>query len=109
MIVQSKNQPTTSSSLPARLDAVQTAEKLGFSEHDIPILVNRGLLKPLGNPVPNARKYFARVEIEQIDGDVKWLDKASKAISQHWQKKNSSRKNKDERSSKDTDELSMSE
>ena len=46
--------------LPGRLTVPQTAALLGFAEHDIPILVRKGLLKSLGNPVPNAVKYFAK-------------------------------------------------
>jgi hypothetical protein len=32
---------------------------LGFSEHDIAILVGHGHLKPLGTPAKNAPKFFA--------------------------------------------------
>lgn len=77
--------------LPARLDAKQTATVLGFQEHDIPVLVNLGQLEPLGKPMPNARKYFARVQIMDVADDQNWLSKATKLISQHWTKKNASR------------------
>lgn len=78
--------------IPARLDAKQTAQLLGFQEHDVPILVSRELLAPLGKPMDNARKYFARVEIMERADDPAWLGKATKAVSQHWQEKNASRK-----------------
>lgn len=77
--------------LPARLDANQTASILGFQEHDIPPLVKEELLEPLGKPMPNARKYFARVQIMEIAEDKAWLSKATKLISQYWQGKNASR------------------
>jgi hypothetical protein len=45
--------------LPARLDVVATAKLLGFAEHDIQILMAVGKLTPLGDPAPNAPKWFA--------------------------------------------------
>jgi hypothetical protein len=39
---------------PARLDSREAAWYLGFAPHDIPILVNAGLLKPLGHPPANS-------------------------------------------------------
>ena len=35
---------------PARLGINETGWLLGFNEHDIPVLVSAGLLKPLGRP-----------------------------------------------------------
>ena len=78
--------------LPARLDVTQTAGFLGFSEHDIPVLVQRGHLTPLGKPMPNARKYFSRNRIIELSGDDSWLNKATRTIYEHWQDKNASRK-----------------
>ena len=49
--------------LPARLDVVATARLLGFAEHDIQILMAVGKLTPLGDPAPNAPKWFAAVEM----------------------------------------------
>jgi hypothetical protein len=69
----------------------QTAQLLGFSEHDIPVLIRVRLLKPLGNPPPNGHKYFATVELERLAQDPNWLDKATRAVTQHWQVKNRSR------------------
>jgi hypothetical protein len=78
--------------LPARLDAGQVAKVLGFQEHDIPVLVACGMLTPLGNPVQNSIKYFARHDIEGIADDVKWLHRATKAVAGHWAKQNARRK-----------------
>lgn len=80
--------------LPARLDVKQTADLLGFQEHDVPVLVAGGMLEPLGKPIPNARKYFARVRILGVAEDPAWLSKATRLIYQHWQGKNSSRKSR---------------
>ena len=75
--------------IPARLNAEQTASYLGFHEHDIPVLVNKNLLKPLGKPLPNASKYFAKVVINEHYEDRQWLSKATQVIYDHWKTKNS--------------------
>jgi len=74
---------------PARLTAEEAAWFLGFSPHDIPMLVNAGLLKPLGHPPANGQKYFATVELEELRHNSRWLAKASDAIVGYWQNKNS--------------------
>jgi hypothetical protein len=74
--------------LPARLTAEETGWLLGYSEHQIPILVGAGLFKPLGQPVPNAVKYFATAALCELNQDVDWQSRASKEIMQYWQKKN---------------------
>ena len=43
---------------PQRLSAAEAAGRLGLSPHEIPILVAKGLLKPLGHPAPNAPQTF---------------------------------------------------
>lgn len=78
--------------MPARMDARLTADVLGFQEHDIPVLVNSGQLEPLGKPMPNARKYFARVHVAEVASDPKWLSKSTAIIYQHWKNKNANRK-----------------
>ena len=72
----------------ARLTSSQAAKLLGFAEHDIPVLVAMSLLKPLGNPMPNAPKHFALVEIISYAADRDCLNRATKSLSKHWQKKN---------------------
>jgi hypothetical protein len=78
--------------LPGRLDAKQAAQVLGVQEHDVPVLVSRKLLDPLGDPVDNAKKYFAAVEIMEKAADPGWLAKATRNLYRHWQEKNASRK-----------------
>jgi len=77
--------------IPARMDVKLTADILGFQEHDIPVLVSHGELEPLGKPMPNAKKYFARVDVLTVADDRAWLSKATKLIYQHWQEKNANR------------------
>jgi hypothetical protein len=74
--------------LPARFNKEQTAGYLGFEPDHIPLLMQKGLLKPLGRPVQNSEKFFAKVELEKLRNDQEWLSKATAAISLYWQIKN---------------------
>src|SRR5271170_882168 len=73
--------------LPARLDVAATAKLLGFAEHDIQILMAVGKLTPLGDPAPNAPKWFSAVELIELAANKEWLHKATKEISKHWRHK----------------------
>lgn len=76
--------------LQARLSAGQVAKFLNFTDNDIRVLIQVGLLKPLGNPPKglNVTKYFATVVIEQLAANPSWLDAASKATRGYWKGKN---------------------
>jgi hypothetical protein len=74
---------------PGRLTAEQAAWFLGFSAHEIPILIAKGLLKPLGHPAHNGQKYFLAKTLEDLRRDEKWFGKASDAIVEYWRYKNS--------------------
>jgi len=74
--------------LPARLNTAQTAACLGFKPHDIPVLAARGFLKPLGKPMSNSDKYYARSKILERADEEEWLSLATEALSQHWEDKN---------------------
>jgi hypothetical protein len=73
--------------LPARLGVAETAKLLGFAEHDVQILMASGKLSPLGDPAPNAPKWFAAMEIIALAADNSWLNRATKEISKHWRQK----------------------
>lgn len=73
---------------PARLSAEETAWYLGFAIHDIPVLVAKGLLKPLGHPRANSIKFFAFTVLEHHRHDPKWLANATNTIANYWQTKN---------------------
>ena len=77
---------------PARLNTAQTAARLGFKPHDIPVLAARGFLKPLGKPMSNSDKYYARARIQELENDEEWLSRATAVLSQHWQAKNARKK-----------------
>src|SRR6478735_779234 len=79
--------------LPARLDVEATAKLLGFAKHDIQVLMAVGKLTPLGDPAPNAPKWFAAVEMIRLATDQEWLHKATKEIAKHWRKKREGRQN----------------
>jgi hypothetical protein len=76
---------------PARLSLGEAAWFLGFSDHDISVLVSAGLLKPLGRPPPSGSKYFATAELRALREDTRWLARASDAIVAHWRQKNAGR------------------
>jgi hypothetical protein len=73
--------------LPTRQGSAATAKLLGFTESDIQILMSVGKLTPLGDPAPNAPKWFAAVEIIRLATDKEWLHKATKEISKYWRQK----------------------
>jgi hypothetical protein len=73
--------------LPARLDVAATAKLLGFTESDMQILMTVGKLTPLGDPAPNAPKWFAAVEVIRLAADQDWLHKATKEIAKYWRSK----------------------
>jgi hypothetical protein len=76
---------------PERLTLDQTAWVLGFVEHEIPILIARGLLKPLGHPAHNGQKFFLSATIEDLRHDEKWFHKATDAVQEYWRNKNKRR------------------
>lgn len=73
---------------PARMTKEEAAWFLGFSDHEIPILLGEGLLKPLGHPPANGSKYFSAATLEGLRRDEKWLGKASDAIVEFWKTRN---------------------
>jgi hypothetical protein len=73
------------------LDVVATAKLLGFTESDLQILLAVGKLTPLGDPAPNAPKWFAAVEIIRLATDQDWLHKATKDISKYWRQRHERR------------------
>ena len=80
--------------LPGRSSAWQTAALLGMEVQHIPVLVKARLLRPLGNPPPNAPKYFLTARVLQLANDENWMSRASDALVAHWAKRNSKKKQK---------------
>jgi len=73
---------------PERVTAEQAAWMLGFSPHEIPILVPKNLLKPLRHPANNSPKHFLAATLEDLRRDEKWHSKAADAVMEHWRYKN---------------------
>jgi len=73
---------------PARLKVEEAAWYLGFSIHEIPILMAEGLLKPLGRPPTTGVKYFSTATLTELRRDEKWLARASDCIVQYWKVRN---------------------
>jgi hypothetical protein len=65
---------------PARLEAGEAAELLGFHADDMPLLVREKLLTPLGNPANNKKKYFSLLDVEALGRDPERLAAATNAI-----------------------------
>ena len=72
--------------IPGRVHAEDAARILGFSDHDIPVLIREKMLTPLGDPSEKSTKYFAAVEIFKCAKDPKWLSKATKLVSENWKR-----------------------
>jgi hypothetical protein len=73
--------------LPARLDVEASAKLLGFAVNDIQILMRSGKLTPLGDPAPNAPKWFAAVEMIRLASNQDWLHKSTKEVAKYWRNK----------------------
>jgi hypothetical protein len=87
--------------LPARIDVATTAKLLGFTLSDMQILMAVGKLMPLGDPAPNAPKWFAAVEMIRLAADHDWLHKATKDVAKFWRNK------RERRQSSLTEDLSI--
>jgi len=77
--------------LPDMLTIAQTAVLLNRGEHDIPVIVRAGLLKPLGDPPPNAVKFFATAEVLELADDRNALDRICSVLTEYWRGKNTVR------------------
>lgn len=73
---------------PARVTMEEAARILGVGPHEVPMLIGRGLLKPLGHPAPNGQKFFLSALLVDLKRDVKWWDKACDTFTDHWRYKN---------------------
>ena len=65
---------------PARIRAEVAADLLGFQADDMAVLARHGIIMPLGNPSPNAVKYYATIEVAALSEDRGRLDKATELI-----------------------------
>lgn len=73
--------------LPARLNCIEAAALLGFSEDDIRYLATKKLLPLLDGASPGTF-WFAAVQIDELSRDINWLTRATKAVREHNRAKN---------------------
>lgn len=74
--------------MPARLSVTQTAHILNCGPHDIPVLIDKGLLKPLGKPRANTVKWFATTAIKRLAEDERLMHRLTDVLQEYWQRKN---------------------
>jgi hypothetical protein len=77
--------------LPARIGRVEVCYLLKCNDHDIPILMRTGLLKPMGRPKQNGRKMFRTKEVLELSENPGWLSKITNAISEAIKDNNNAR------------------
>lgn len=80
--------------VPFRLTSEQVAWLLNCRPQNIPYLVAKGHLQPLGDPPENAVKHFLREKVIELGRSPKAMAKITNAIHKQWADKNSSRRKK---------------
>ena len=78
--------------LPGRVPTEIAAKILGFRSEDMPELVRRKIVRPLGRPPKTAPKYYSTSLLLELARSPAQLSKASDAIVAFWAQKNRSRK-----------------
>ncbi len=76
---------------PARLTVPEVAALIACQPYDVSVLIAARLLKPLGNPLPSSRKYFAAVEIIELMRDRTWLSRVTVTLQKYWEQRNDRR------------------
>jgi len=66
-----------------RLDLEDASALLNVQPYEASVLVRLGILRPLGSPKQNSRRWFAAVDILALASDAKALDRCTRAIARH--------------------------
>lgn len=77
---------------PFRLTAEQVAWLLNCRPQNIPYLVAKGHLHPLGDPPENGVKFFALAQVIELARSPKWIAKITNAVHKQWEDKNHNRR-----------------
>jgi len=77
---------------PVRLTVEQVACLLNCHPSNIPYLVAKGHLHPLGSPPENGVKFFALAEVIECTRSPNWLAKITNAVHKQWEGKNRDRR-----------------
>lgn len=72
-----------------RLDIEEVSALLNFQPYETSVLVRLGILKSLGAPKQNSRRWFAAVDVMAVASDPKTLDRFTRAIARHFAEKSS--------------------
>ena len=67
-------------SWPACVGMEGAAERFGWPENYVAILVSDGHLPALGKPAQNGRKWFSTYLLDELSCDPAWLDKAIRIV-----------------------------
>lgn len=65
---------------PALLSVDEVAWMLGIEPFYVAVLAATKLLKPVGKPVANGRKFYSREQVLQLSKDDAWLSKVAAAM-----------------------------
>ena len=65
---------------PACVGMEGAAERFGWPENYVAILVSDGHLPALGKPAQNGRKWFSTYLLDELSCDPTWLDKAIRIV-----------------------------
>ena len=79
---------------PFRLTSEQVAWLLNCRPQNIPYLVAKGHLHPLGDPPESGVKYFLLTSVIELGRSPKAMAKITNAIHKQWSDKNNSRRKK---------------
>jgi hypothetical protein len=78
--------------LQGRLNMEQTADLIGCKTHHIPILIEAGLIKPLGNASRGREKWFPSARVVLLAQNEEFLEAVTNAIYEHSENSNAARK-----------------
>jgi len=87
---------------PGLVQAVEAGWMLGFAPHGIRVLMTGGLIKPVGHPTQQSKKFFCIVQLEKLRLDTEWKGKAVDYVRRHWQDKNHKAEEKRQREERRT-------
>jgi len=77
-----------------RLDLEEASAVLNFRPYEFTALVRLGVVKPLGSPKQNSRRWFAASDIVALANDPKALDRCTRAVARYFAEKSSSQRSR---------------
>lgn len=75
--------------LPATISVEQAVILLGIAEANIPVLVSKGFLRPIGGPLAvNAQRRFCSKEIEQVACNSDEVNRMQQILTKYYRGRN---------------------